>query len=403
MRVLFCFPHYPEDLTSRSAPLAVAAAETLALSGAQARILAASAVVRPGRTGAYRFLEASGFAPRILPAKSGGRLRPEIHYARRSVARRVVDVGNVASGAWEETHAAAFDAAFQDELREFRPDVVCGPVTGPGSLRRFGRARAQGAATVLTLADARAWNPADAGAFDRVLCHTAWLAGVVNAGAGEKAVALPPPVFAADVTPESREPVCVTFAAPTRENGVYLMLRLAEQLSLAHPDLPILVPAAGGMEREGETLARIGQRAGFDLTQYENILVAGAPASRREIWAATQVFVSPSLSAPPLAMLAEAMVNGAPPVVSDRAGAPDLLGGAGFALPLPLDYTPETRSALPVAAVEGWVETVERLATDDEFCAAEAQKAREAARAFDPETLAPRYAAFFAGAAEPRP
>ena len=55
--------------------------------------------------------------------------------------------------------------------------------------------------------------------------------------------------------------------------------------------------------------------------------VAGAPASRREIWAATQVFVSPSLSAPPLAMLAEAMVNGAPPVVSDRAGAPDLLGG----------------------------------------------------------------------------
>ena len=83
-------------------------------------------------------------------------------------------------------------------------------------------------------------------------------------------------------------------------------------------------------------------------------------------------------------------------------GAPELLGGAGCVLPLPLDYTLETRAVLPTAAVESWVEAVVRLATDDELCGAESARAREAARAFDPAALAPRYAALFASAAGER-
>ena len=87
MRALFCFPNLPEDLTSRSAPLALGAAEALALSGAEVRILATTAMVRPGRMGAYRFLESSGLGPRILPAKSGGRTPRSSTAAAPSMSR----------------------------------------------------------------------------------------------------------------------------------------------------------------------------------------------------------------------------------------------------------------------------------------------------------------------------
>ncbi len=91
------------------------------------------------------------------------------------------------------------------------------------------------------------------------------------------------------------------------------------------------------------------------------------------------------------------MVNGIPPVVGDRVEVGDILGGAGFTLPMPLDYGLETGAPLSTAAVEEWVEVIGKLTRDEAFYAAESEKARVAAEAFDPCALAPRYAAFFEG------
>lgn len=377
-------------------------AETLALSGAEVRAIGVTATTRRLRTSAYRALEQAGYAPRILPAKSGGRIRPEIHYLNGPVPCRLVDVGNCEAGEWEAAHGYALDIALDDELRQFQPHIAVVHGFSPADRRLHARARSRGAKLVLTIPTLPGSEMAqEAHLYDGSLCHSEWLASRCAGSTPFRPVVLLPPVPGGEVIPESREPVCVTLIQPSRQNGLYLLLRLAEQLSLTRPDDPILALSSAGAETTGLDLIKAGRAAGFDLGQYKNILVADPAASPGAIWGPTQVFVAPTLFNPPVTLIAEALVNGIPPVVADRAAMPEILNGAGFALPLPLDYTMETRSPLPAAAVEAWVDLIQRLTGDDAFYAAESQKARQAARAFDPATLAPRYAAFFSSVRNP--
>jgi glycosyltransferase involved in cell wall biosynthesis len=305
-------------------------------------------------------------------------------------------VGNCGAGEWETPHSRAFDVALDDELRQFQPHIAVVHGFSPAERKRHARIRSKGTKLVLTISGLPGQEIEEAAAslYDASLCHSEWLAARHAEATPFRPVVLPPPVPARDVIPESREPVCATLIYPSRENGLYLLLRLAEQLSLTRPDDPILTLSSGA-ETAGQDLLKLGRAAGFDLGQYKNIMVADPAASPSEIWGPTQVFVAPVLANPPVTLIAEALVNGVPPVVGDRAAIPEILNGAGFALPLPLDYTLETRAPLPGTAVEAWVDLIQRLTGDDAFYAAESEKARQAGRAFDPAILAPRYAAFF--------
>lgn len=337
-------------------------------------------------------LEQAGYAPKILPAKSGGRVRPELSYCHGAVSCRVVDVGNSAIGAWEKDWGRIFDSVLNQELREFQPDVVVVPDEGENP-SRYARARSKGAKLVLSV------NRTESGdqlsLYDSAVCQSQWLAGNWRGSATLNPVLLPPPIPRAELISSQREPVCVAFPFPTVASGVCLLLRLAEQLSLADADCPILVLTSMGAEATGRGLIEAGRAAGFDLTQYPNIMMADPSAQPKETWAAAQVFVAPSLANPPVTLIAEAMVNGVPVIVGDRANVNDILGCSGFTLPLPIDYGLDTRVALPAAAVEEWVALITKLTRDEAFYAAESEKARKAAEAFDPQTLAPRYSEFF--------
>lgn len=369
-------------------------AETLALGGSEVRAFGATASARRLKAGAYRLLEQAGRHPRILPAKSGGRIRPEIHYLHGLVPCRLVDVGNCATGEWEAEHGRAFDMALDDELRQFQPQIAVVHGFDAADRKLHERVRAKGARLVLALSGMpRSGIGEQAGWYAASLCHSEWMAARWAEETPFRPAVLPPPVPGRDVVPESREPVCVTFIQPSRENGLYLLLRLAEQLSLARPDDPILALSTADAETTGGDLLKAGWAARFDLAQYKNIMVAEA-SSPGAVWGPTQVFVAPALADPPVTMIAEALVNGIPPVTGDRALVPEILQGAGFVLPMPLDYTMKTREPLPAAAVEGWVDTIQRLTGDEPFYAAASEKAREAGRAFDPAVLAPRYAAW---------
>jgi hypothetical protein len=378
--------------------------ETLALSGCNVRVLATTAMERAGSRAPYDLLAAAGFAPRIHPAKTAGRLRPEIRYHHGSLPCRVVDVGRRRLSQWEPIHGHAFDSAFDDELRQFQPDIVLTYPGSPADFKRHARARRRSAAVVLALPDLRylGFGP-ELSHYDASLCHSAWLAGQYRESTVLRPVTLPPPIPAAEVTPDSHDAACVTFIPPSYENGVLLLLRLAEQLSIDCPDLPILVLSQAGAETTGESLIEVGLSGGIDLRGYENIALSEPAASPKDVWEPTRLLVAPALGSPPTTWIAEALVNGIPPVVSDRCGLAEVLNGAGFALPMPLDYTPESRAPLPLAAVEEWVDLVLRLVTEEAFYAGESEKARRAAHVFQPETLAPRYARFFTAAEAGRP
>ena len=139
-----------------------------------------------------------------------------------------------------------------------------------------------------------------------------------------------------------------------------------------------------------------GQRGGFDLRRHENIMVAGAVPKPRDIFENTRVLVVPSVWEEPSGrVVAEALVNGVPPVVSDRGGLSESCNGAGFVLPLPSDLTIQTRQPVTAKAVEPWLELLTKLCFDESFYADAVARTREAARMYVRETLAPKYVNFF--------
>ncbi len=216
-------------------------AGTLALAGHEVRVLGNTATVRPSRVSAYRLLEQAGFAPRILPAKSGGRLRPELHYRHGAVDCRVIDSG---PGGLDDR---LFNWVLDQELRDFQPDIVVVPEGTALEMKRHARAKTKGAKLVLSVAGIKSLHAGEQlSIYDAAICQSQWLAETWAASAPLKPVALPPPVPREEVIADRREPVCVAFPSPTRDNGLFLLLRLAEQLSLADADLPHPRPDFGG-------------------------------------------------------------------------------------------------------------------------------------------------------------
>jgi glycosyltransferase involved in cell wall biosynthesis len=121
----------------------------------------------------------------------------------------------------------------------------------------------------------------------------------------------------------------------------------------------------------------------------------------KEIYVATRGLLAPSLWQEPAGRVAaEALLNGIPPLVSDRGGLPETCNGAGFYLPIPPEITPRYPRPVPVEAVEPWVELITRLEGDAGFYEAESQRAIDAAAIYRPENLAPRYVEYFRGVLE---
>jgi glycosyltransferase involved in cell wall biosynthesis len=92
----------------------------------------------------------------------------------------------------------------------------------------------------------------------------------------------------------------------------------------------------------------------------------------------------------------EALLNGIPPLVSDRGGLPEVCNGAGFYLPIPPEITPDQRVPVSPEVVEPWIEIMLRLEGDEEFYKAESERALEAGKIYQPKNLAPRYVSYFA-------
>src|SRR5690606_26372076 len=105
-------------------------------------------------------------------------------------------------------------------------------------------------------------------------------------------------------------------------------------------------------------------------------------------FAATRVLLVPSVRDAGARVIAEALMNGVPPLVSDRGGLPEMCAGAGRVLPVSDD-----------AAVEQWIDAVVPLMDDEALYAVESAKALAAGARYDRDALRPHYDAVFRHAA----
>lgn len=296
---------------------------------------------------------------------------------------------------WEAQSGRQFDRLFDNLLKTFRPDIVFTFGGHPPEIDRRRRARAAGCCVVFGL---RNLGYLVAGAFeyvDAVLTGSRFLTEKYRAAIGLESTPLPLPLDEAEVIAPRHERIFITYINPSIEKGVMFVARLAEELSLRRPDLPMLIVESRGT---GGMLVKAGELGGFDLRRHENLMFCPPVARPAEIYALARVVIAPSVWEEPAGRVAaEAVANGIPAVVSDRGGLGEMCGAGGFVLPLPDELTLATRVPVSAQAVEPWIELLARLCDDQAFYEAACARAADAGKRYDRKIVAREYVRFFEG------
>jgi glycosyltransferase involved in cell wall biosynthesis len=394
VRFLLVLPQLPQDPASGAARSTRTICELLSRAGFEVRALATTASERSGRVDPLAFLGQSGIVPHIFPGRTKTRVRPEYQFRDRGVDYRLLDTGPRDMHAWQKIHGKQFDQMFDDELHGFRPDIVMGFGGQPPDIARFDRARRQGAKVVFALRNQGYLVGSEfLTRMDGILTPSQFLTRYYRTALGLASTPLPVPMEMGDVIAEERDPIFVTVINPSPEKGLMVLARLAEELSRRRPDLAMLIVESRGSAGK---LISAGLAGGFDLRRHENLMFSPAMAQPKEIYVPTRTLLAPSLAQEAAGRVAaEALLNGIPPLVSDRGGLPETCNGAGFYLPIPPEITP--RQSVPVDAkvVEPWIDIIARLEDDPEFYQEESARALAASAIYRPENLTPRYVEYF--------
>jgi glycosyltransferase involved in cell wall biosynthesis len=398
-RLLLVLPQLPQDPASGAARSMRTICEFLAAADWSVRALAVTATEGATPIAPRQLLGEAGMAPTV---KAPNRAvykhdRPVLEFnGTGGIHYQLLDTGNESLLQWHPEHGNQFNRLYQRELADHRPDIVFGYGGFPGDIERWARARAAGCKVVFGL---RNHGYKQGAAFlrdlDGVLTCSAYLSGVYRDALGLMSTSLPSPLDPAETIATDREPIFFTAINPSVEKGVFFLARLAEELAVRRPDIPMLFIESRG---SGGLLVQAGLAGGFDLRRHESLMFAPAVAKPAEIFRGTRALLVPSVWAEPFGRVAaEALLNGVPPIVSDRGGLPEAANNGGFVLPLPAELTMETRKPVSAGDVAPWIEAIARLADDPAHYAASSSRALAAGAAFRPEMLAPRYVAYFTG------
>lgn len=387
-------PQLPQDPASGAARSVRTICEMLAAAGLEVHAVATTATERATKTEAVSFLREMGIAPHVERGRTKERVRPELSFNHRGVRYRLLDVGPRDMHAWQKVHGRQFDLLFDHELHSFQPDFLLAFGGLPGDFKRYERAKRQGAKVVFALRNKGYLGKAEFFApMDSVLTPSRFLSDLYRSTLGIESTALPTPMELEDVLAEEHDPIFVTMINPSPEKGLMLAARLAEELSRQRPDLAMMfIESRGSAGR----LVQAGMLGGFDLRRHENLMMSPPMAHPKEIYLPTRTLLAPSFVEEAAGRVAaEALLNGIPPLVSDRGGLPETCNGAGFYFPIPKEITLQYPVPVPAAAVEPWIELIVRLEDDEEFYRQESEKARQAGQMYLPEQLAPRYLEYF--------
>lgn len=367
--------------------------EMLAAAGFVVHAVATTASEGVHRSDPIAYLRGLGISLSITHGKKP-RARPEIHFEDRGVVYHLLDVGPRGFQSWQQLHGRQFDLMFDDALHSFRPDILFGFGGMVSDSKRYERAKRQGVKLVFALRNegyvgaTQFFQPMDA-----ILTPSHYLTNLYHETTGIESTPLPTPIEVSDILAEERDPIFVTMINPSQEKGLMLVARLAEELSVRRPDIAMMFIES---RASGGKLVQAGLAGGFDLRRHENLMLSPALAQPKEIYVPAKSLLVPSLWREASGrVVAEALINGVPPLVSDRGGLGESCNGAGFILSIPPEISRHRPVPVDAEVVEPWIDLIVRLEDDADFYRQESERASEAGKMYLPENLAPRYVEFF--------
>ncbi len=169
----------------------------------------------------------------------------------------------------------------------------------------------------------------------------------------------------------------VLFINPTPEKGVGIVIQLALLLEKRRPDIVFEVVESRGSWPQ--MLASFSQAIGKPLDKLGNVIVTPNTSDMRPVFGRARLLLAPSLwwdSAP--RVLAEAMLNGIPAVITDRGGMPEMIRDGGIKIKLPPKcHEKPYNTQLPQAALEAVAAQIIRFYDDQSHYERYVDKAKQ--------------------------
>src|SRR5581483_1725066 len=220
-RVLLVLPQLPQDPAAGAARSLTTICEMLAACGFKVRALAVTASEDKTAKDIRPLLNGLGIEFSIQHRK-----RPEYSFENRGIHYRIIDVAGLSPIEWQKVFSRHFDAAFDDELRNFQPDVVFTYGGLEDDLRRHERARRSGAKVVFGLRNqgylATNWYRN----VDAMLTPSRYLSDFYKERIGIESAPMLTPIEKAEIIAEEHDPIFLTIVNPSYEKGVVVFARL---------------------------------------------------------------------------------------------------------------------------------------------------------------------------------
>ena len=220
----------------------------------------------------------------------------------------------------DSAESAQYLALLERMLDELAPDQLIASDAHPMIAQAMEMARRRGATTVYTVHGLGS-RPRALRARRSRLHGSQYVTDAHRAEIGLVSTPIDRPIDWSDVLAPDEDRAFVTFVNPALHKGAALFARLADMLGARRPDIPVLVV------QSARGAGWLNALPGMDWRRYPQIKAAPAVARPAEFLALTRMLLVPSVEEAFGRVAAEAMINGIPPVVSNRGGLPDTVGG----------------------------------------------------------------------------
>jgi glycosyltransferase involved in cell wall biosynthesis len=409
VRILLAIQNAYTDSTSGAAHSMRILMQWLAEGGHDCRVLGTARFdARPPESIEAHLSELSVPLRRSPPAKSFVRSvrkpanivpgRPTVDFTLNDVPVTMLLTKAAAGSAVERVEVEQFLFLLDHMLRQFAPDVLVTYGGHPVVQESMRRARERGVVCVFSLRN-RGYEDRDLFRHvDHVFTTSPYLSSVYRQKIGLKSTGIESPIDWSEVEVPDDMRRFVTFVNPSLAKGVMLFARLADMLGRLRPDIPLLIV------QSATSAGELNAIDGLDFKKYPHIMVAPPTMQPSTFLALTRILLVPSAVNESFGRVAaEALINGIPPIVSDRGALRETVRGAGRVLPLP-DWLTETTTALPsVEEAQPWFDAVCELWDDPRAYEEASARAREAAnRWYSEDVMRRRYLEYFQSLGEPR-
>lgn len=277
---------------------------------------------------------------------------------------------------WEE---GAWYSLYQQALEQFRPDMVFYYGGKPFDFLIAAEARACGIPAVFYLANGSYRKTRFCRDVDLLLTDSQATADLYARRLGVAPVPVGAFIDPVRVVAQQHARERVLFVNPRPEKGAAIVVRLAMLLERCRPDIVFeVVESRGGW---AEMLRRVSGAMGSPREVLDNVVVTPTTEDMRPVYGRARVLLAPSLWWESAGrVVAEAMLNGIPAIITDNGGMPEMMHDGGIVLKLDACFHKDLDRLPPDSALEPVLQHLEALFDDEAQYAALSRCAAQVGR-----------------------